>query len=256
LVQLALPQPPSVALSLFQFSDTGLNYMRPGFDEDPAVLVVGVNDPHLGVDLRLVCGSAARVAVMSWKLATRALTSPAASLLVGVPPPRHSYPAWQGATTLGCRPHRWPEVEFSTVEDVVMKKTLAVLGLVGGLMYVPTGLYFAVAGPHPPWDWDRATGIVTEVIDPDSDDVKTSIRFETEDGIAVDIVSDHGEHATRRGDEVAVFYLPEEPTTAETSEDIVVSRTSGVVMAFVGAILLLFSGRFFFKLRRRRRTDE
>lgn len=36
-------------------SDTGLNYTRPGFDDDSAVSVVGDVDPHLGVDLRLVC---------------------------------------------------------------------------------------------------------------------------------------------------------------------------------------------------------
>lgn len=35
-------------------SDTRLNYTRPGFDDDTAVLVVGDVDPHLGVDLGLV----------------------------------------------------------------------------------------------------------------------------------------------------------------------------------------------------------
>ncbi len=42
-------------------SDTRLNYTRPGFDDDPAVLVVGDVDPHLGVDLDLVRG------VGSWR---------------------------------------------------------------------------------------------------------------------------------------------------------------------------------------------
>jgi len=38
-----------------RFSDTRLNYTRPGFDDDPAVLVRGDVDPHLGADLGLVC---------------------------------------------------------------------------------------------------------------------------------------------------------------------------------------------------------
>jgi hypothetical protein len=42
------------------------------FDDDPAVLVVGDVDPNLGVDLGLVCRSAAaRAAAMSCRLATR-----------------------------------------------------------------------------------------------------------------------------------------------------------------------------------------
>ena len=36
-------------------SDTRLNYTRSGFDDDPAVVVVGDVDPQLGVDLGLVC---------------------------------------------------------------------------------------------------------------------------------------------------------------------------------------------------------